>query len=105
MIAIITERYSARCGSARIKAYCHRGKLIKSPSRMNDLMEHKYIAHLLIEKFIQEDMKKYGTTDRKCSSFHHSFLSGSTKEGYAHVLFEREDPFNANWEEEFNYHY
>lgn len=100
-ICITTNQYYTRCGAPRIRAVSVRGRIYMSPRGRTDLDCHRFAAHTLIEKFVGEDYEKHGDEHGYPSSFHHNFVSGSTEEGYCHVLLERSPIEDANW----RYHY
>lgn len=75
----------------RIKARCERGSIIISADSLSgDQMNgsestHVKAAQILVEKFIREDSKQYGS-DPKTNPWNAPRVAGGTKEGYAHVF-------------------
>lgn len=96
-IGITTNRYYTHGGAPRIRAVSVRGRIYMSPRGQTDLDCHRLAVHTLIEKFVDEDYKKYGDQHGYASSFHHNFVSGATEDGYCHVLLERSEIVDSNW--------
>lgn len=75
----------------RIKARCERGSIIVSADSLSgDQMNgsestHVKAAQLLVEKFISEDAKQYGS-DQNQNPWNGPRVVGWTKEGYVHVF-------------------
>lgn len=75
----------------RIKASCERGSIIVSADALSgdqangSESTHVKAAQLLVEKFIKEDSKRYGS-DPKINPWSAPRVVGGTKEGYAHVF-------------------
>ncbi len=52
--------------SSRIKATCARGSITRSyPHDLSGDACHAFVANLLVEKFVAEDVKQYGTAPAK----------------------------------------
>ena len=75
----------------RIKASCERGSIIVSADSISgDQMNgsestHVRAAQILVDKFIAEDSKKYGS-DPQRNPWNAPRVVGGTKAGYAHVF-------------------
>ncbi len=75
----------------RIKARCDRGSIIVSADSLSgDQMngsEHTHVAaaQMLVDRFVAEDAKKYGS-DPKKNPWSAPRIAGGTKEGYCHVF-------------------
>lgn len=69
---------------SRVKAWCERGSLTVSWRHEMDVGEnHAFAIRCLLEKFITENKKKYGTGD---SSWDSDFVMGGDGEGYVAVF-------------------
>ncbi len=75
----------------RIKASCERGSLIVSADSLSgdqangSESTHVQAAQLLVNRFVEEDEKQYGS-DPKKNPWAAPRIVGGTKEGYAHVF-------------------
>lgn len=67
MQAIITKYLPAtNTKPSRIKATCARGSITRSyPHDFSGDSCHAFVANLLVEKFVAEDAKEYGTKPEK----------------------------------------
>jgi len=71
---------------SRIKATCERGSLtVGYPHELSGADCHIYAADQLCEKFIAEDVKKYGST-REQNPWGKPRICGGLKNSYVHVF-------------------
>lgn len=72
---------------SRIKAKCDRGFItISHPIQETGELAHRHAVSCLIEKFVREDTKLYGTPRDK-NPWNRTFVTGGLPDGtYAHVF-------------------
>lgn len=75
----------------RIKASCERGSIMVSADSLSGDQAngsdstHIAAAKALVAKFVKEDERDYGSTPES-NPWARPFVTGGTKEGYAHVF-------------------
>jgi len=75
----------------RIRARCERGSIIVSADSLSgdqangSESTHVKAAQLLVDRFVKEDSKRYGSDPAK-NPWSAPRIAGGTKEGYAHVF-------------------
>jgi hypothetical protein len=75
----------------RIKASCERGSIIVSADSLSgdqangSESTHVAAAQLLVNRFLAEDLKEYGS-DPERNPWNAPRVVGGTREGYAHVF-------------------
>lgn len=87
MQAIMTKFLPAtNVRGSRIKASCERGSITVSyPHELSGDACHRFAVQSLVEKFVAEDAKKYGTNGRG-NPWALPFVTGGLPDGtYAHV--------------------
>ena len=88
MQAILTKYLPAtNCKGSRIKASCDRGSITVSyPHELSGEACHVYAADKLIEKFLNEDRKKYGSDDSSNPWSSARVCGGLPGGNFAHVF-------------------
>ena len=77
---------------SRVKASCERGSITLSwPCELGTQEAHCYAAQCLVERFIAQDAKKYGSDPVK-NPWNGKRYMGGIKGGYVHVFGERMKP-------------